>query len=246
MDAEWRNGSTNPFREFPAEAVQSLWFFGLTLPNHHRVPAEFAQGPLMQLVAGGVAVEFGQPPLAPVRGRGAVPTTAMPMPETAVDKYRNLVLGQDDVGSDESRSSTPHLFPMTRSRPLARPVVGLRLRRIPFVASQATQVPGRGGEDNRDADVQAKAVTHSAQQGPNDFFWRCMFATNTRHVPRTTSFSQAVPIHDGNLTAKNAKNTEKRNINRSKRRRFSNFVPFVSFCGNGLAGFAISAFFVVK
>jgi hypothetical protein len=43
--------------------------------------------------------------------------------------------------------STPHPFPMTRSRPLARPVAGLRLLRIPFVASQATQVPGRGGEE---------------------------------------------------------------------------------------------------
>ncbi len=49
----------------------------------------------------------------------------------------------------EHRDSTPHLGPMTRSRPLARPATGLRHWRIPFVASQATQVPVRGGEDDR-------------------------------------------------------------------------------------------------
>ena len=42
-------------------------------------------------------------------------------------------------------AAPPHPFLMTHSRPLARPATGLRLRRIPFVASQATQVP-RGGE----------------------------------------------------------------------------------------------------
>ena len=33
------------------------------------------------------------------------------------------------------------LIPVTRSRPLPRPSAGLRLRQIPFVASQTTQVP---------------------------------------------------------------------------------------------------------
>ena len=37
-------------------------------------------------------------------------------------------------------AAPPLPVPMTRSRPLARPSTGLRLRRIPFVASQATQV----------------------------------------------------------------------------------------------------------
>ena len=44
------------------------------------------------------------------------------------------------------RESTPHPGPVTRSRPLARPTRGLCLWQIPFVASQATQVPDRGGE----------------------------------------------------------------------------------------------------
>ena len=33
---------------------QRLWPFGLTFPDHDRLPAEFAQGALMQHVAGGL------------------------------------------------------------------------------------------------------------------------------------------------------------------------------------------------
>jgi hypothetical protein len=47
----------------------------------------------------------------------------------------------------ESRFDTSPLIPMTRSRPLARPVAGLCRWQIPFVASLATQVPVRGGEE---------------------------------------------------------------------------------------------------
>jgi len=50
------------------------------------------------------------------------------------------------VVHQRSAESTPHPGPVTRSRPLARPEAGLRLRRIPFAASQAAQVPVRGGE----------------------------------------------------------------------------------------------------
>ena len=56
----------------------------------------------MQLVAGGVTVEFGQPPFAPVRGRGAVPATAMPMPETTMDKNCDAMLWHNNVGGDEA------------------------------------------------------------------------------------------------------------------------------------------------
>jgi len=96
------NGSANQFRELPGETSQGLWFFGLIFPNHHRAPAEFAQRALMQLVARGVAIEFFQPPFAPVRGRGAVLAAAMPMPETAVDENRNALFYQNNVRSDEA------------------------------------------------------------------------------------------------------------------------------------------------
>ena len=56
----------------------------------------------MEFVAGGVAVEFLQPPGAPVRRRGAVFAATMPMPETAVNKNRNAMLGQKNVRADRT------------------------------------------------------------------------------------------------------------------------------------------------
>jgi hypothetical protein len=67
--------------------------------------------------------------------------------------------------------------------------------------------------------MQAEGVAQPAQQGADDFFRRGMFAADARHVPRATSFSQAVPIHGGNLTAKNAKNTEKCELTRKNEAR---------------------------
>ncbi len=54
--------------------------------------------------------------------------------------------------AEQMQKSTPHPDPVTRSPPLARPSAGLRLWRIPFVASQATQVLDRGGEGGRTTD----------------------------------------------------------------------------------------------
>ena len=50
-------------------------------------------------------------------------------------------------GMGDETGPTPHPGPMTLSLPLVRPAAGLRLRRIPFIVSQTTQVPapkGRG------------------------------------------------------------------------------------------------------
>ncbi|MDB6025615.1 MAG: hypothetical protein JWM68_1838 [Verrucomicrobiales bacterium] len=102
------------------------------------------------------------------------------MPEAAVNEDGGFVFGQDDVdrnGAAPFRSSrfkvqssmlsrtrsTPHLIPMTRTFPKCSARASLCLRQIPFVASQATQVPDRGGEEirrNWNADVQSKAVAH--------------------------------------------------------------------------------------
>jgi hypothetical protein len=46
-----------------------------------------------------------------------------------------------------------------------------------------------------------------------------MFAADAAHVPRAARFGQAVSIHDGNLTAKNAKNTEKSELTRKNEAR---------------------------
>ncbi len=58
----------------------------------------------MEFVARGVAVEFREPPFAPVRERGAVLTTFVPVPEASVDKYRNALFYQNDVGTNETRA----------------------------------------------------------------------------------------------------------------------------------------------
>jgi len=42
------------------------------------------------------------PTFAPVRRRGAVFAATMPMPETAVDKYRNALFYQHNIWSDKA------------------------------------------------------------------------------------------------------------------------------------------------
>jgi len=54
----------------------------------------------MEFVAGGVAVEFGQPPGAAIGWGGAVLATAMAMPEAAVHQNRRFVFRQQDVDGD--------------------------------------------------------------------------------------------------------------------------------------------------
>ena len=51
----------------------------------------------MQLIARGIAVEFGQPPFTTVRWRGAVSAALVPVPKAAVDEDDGLVLGQHHV-----------------------------------------------------------------------------------------------------------------------------------------------------
>ena len=75
-------------------------FFGFTFPHDEGAPAELAQGALMELIAGGVAVELGEPPVASGRGRRAVLATGMPMPETPVNEHCETVLRQNEIGAD--------------------------------------------------------------------------------------------------------------------------------------------------
>ena len=53
----------------------------------------------MVFIAFGVAVEFCQPPFAPVRGRSAVLAAFVAMPEAAVNEDDGFVFGQNDVGT---------------------------------------------------------------------------------------------------------------------------------------------------
>ena len=66
----------------------------------------------MEFIARGVAVEFRQPPFAPVRRRRAVFAAAMPMPETTVNEDDRFVFRQKNVHGNGARNSTPHPIPL--------------------------------------------------------------------------------------------------------------------------------------
>jgi hypothetical protein len=100
-------------------------------------------------VAGGVAVEFGQPPFAPDCRRRAVLATAMPMPETAVNEDGGFVFGKKDVGRDETRSAECG----TRNQ------VGKRSSRF-LALHSAFRVPRWNGNP----DVETKTIAEPVQQ----------------------------------------------------------------------------------
>ena len=86
--------------QLTTEHLDLLWFFGLTFPHDDAVPAQLAQDVLVDSVAGGVAFEFLQPPGAPLRGRGAIPTTTpVPVPEAAVNEDGDSVFRKNDIRS---------------------------------------------------------------------------------------------------------------------------------------------------
>jgi len=58
----------------------------------------------MEFVPSGIAIQFREPPCAPVRGCGAVFATAMPMPETAVDENGRFVFWYDNIRTNKTAS----------------------------------------------------------------------------------------------------------------------------------------------
>lgn len=88
-------------RNPPGQFGEALWFLGFAFPHDEQAPAEFAQSALLEFVARGVACKFLHPESAMVRGRGAVLTAFVAMPEAAVDEEGSFVFGQEDVGADE-------------------------------------------------------------------------------------------------------------------------------------------------
>lgn len=90
--------SAQKFRQARAQAFKVSGSLGGALPNHERTPAKFAERPLVDFVARGVAVEFLQPEGAVLCRRRAIPATTMPMPETSVNEDDGSVLRQHDVG----------------------------------------------------------------------------------------------------------------------------------------------------
>ncbi len=131
------NGDQNPF--------QSPRVFGLTLPHDDAVPAEFFERVLMPPVAGGVAVEFGQPPGTAVRGRGAVFAAAMPMPEAPVNEDGRPVFRQNNVGtagkfSHMKPKAIAQLMKQRADGSLRRGVLAANAAHVPRAASSGEPV----------------------------------------------------------------------------------------------------------
>jgi hypothetical protein len=143
----------------------------------------------MQLIAGSVTFQFLQPPIAPVRGRGAILATAVPMPETAVDEDRRFVFGQKNVRAHKTRLTKCGI----RSSECGG--AGAFYRFIPHFAFRTPRFDG-------DPDVQAEAVAQPVEQGTDNFFRRRVLAADAAHVPGTAGFGQTIPIHERILTAK--------------------------------------------
>jgi hypothetical protein len=114
-----------------------------------------------------------------MRWRGAILTTFVPMPETAVNEDGGFVFGQNDVGTNKEGfgfwgwgfgNSTPHLYPL----------------------------PVRGGEEigrNWDSDVQTESKSHFVQVLAHGHFRFRILAANPRHVPRTLFFGEPILVH---------------------------------------------------
>ena len=90
-------------RELAGETLQSRRLLCFIFPDHDGKPAEFAQRALMRFVACDVAFELLHPLGAAMRGRRAVFTAAMPMPEAAVDENGDFAFPKNDVGADEAK-----------------------------------------------------------------------------------------------------------------------------------------------
>ena len=85
----------------------------------------------MEFVARGIAVEFGQPPFTPVRGRRAVLAAAMPVPKAAMDEDGGFVFGEKDVHRDRSGRAAllrRQFGAKQQLRPTAHPPGRLRTR----------------------------------------------------------------------------------------------------------------------
>ena len=90
------------------KSIRSIFLESFASHSHttkHREPSLGARA-LMELVAGGVAVEFGEPPFAAIGWRGAVFTAFVAVPEAAVDEDSGFEFWQEDVHGDGLRTGS--------------------------------------------------------------------------------------------------------------------------------------------
>ena len=66
------------------------------------------------------------------------------------------------------------------------------MARVRFRHLTLDPLPGRGGEGNWNADVEAEAVAHPVEELADDNFGRRILAADAAHVPGAAFFGEAV------------------------------------------------------
>jgi len=95
---DWARSARRPQRRLnPAEAHAAAWG-EVVFPNPHHPPAAPAQRSMHKAITGLVGGEFLLPESAVVRREAAMPRTTVP--ETAIHKHRNPVLGKNEIWFD--------------------------------------------------------------------------------------------------------------------------------------------------
>ena len=80
------------------EFVKTGCFFDLALPNDFRFPAHPPESGLGFLVSLPIPVNLDRPVFAPGAGEARLRASIVTVPEATVDKYRDLLAREHDVG----------------------------------------------------------------------------------------------------------------------------------------------------
>ncbi len=105
MSADWsllpNTASSKPLanclRKPSSYSLCEIRRFGFALPDHDHSPPHFPQRPRMHHVSGRVPLQLCHPETLVVCRRSAVPTPAVPVPETAVNEHNKPMLWQNNV-----------------------------------------------------------------------------------------------------------------------------------------------------
>jgi len=166
--------SGEQFHQPLAKSFEAHRPFRRALPNDQRTPAEFAQRPAVNLVAGRVAFEFLHPERAVVRRCRAIPATTMPMPEAPVNEDNGLLFCQHDVGFARQFLSVKA---KAKTEPMKQRANALFGRCV--LAANAAHVPGTA--------LFAQSVVHVKQPIRAQLNWQ--FITRAIHLSCGSSSS---------------------------------------------------------
>src|SRR3954467_3715385 len=124
------------------------------------------------------------------------------MPEAAVNENHGFVFRKNDIGAEErtrnGRRGSPRMTRINANLPgTGFRGRGRRTRRFRHLTLDP--LPGRGGEGNWNADMEAEAVAHAVEELANDNFGRRILAADAAHVPGPAFFCETVTHNRGSM-----------------------------------------------